>query len=95
MRPIGLKERLVGGVGSRLVSAGAEVKGLRCYAMIPREESTITSVTGVNSKGDTVDVLALWGIAGGGTVYANELRVTPIDVIITDIQVATGTVRMN
>jgi hypothetical protein len=91
---ISLNSRLAGGLGTTYVSGTTEVTGLQCYAVVPREDTTITSITGVDDQGATVDVLALFGLTVSVTLLKDELFVTPMNVTITAIKLLTGTVRV-
>lgn len=88
---ISLETRLAGGMGSRYVSGTTEVTGLNRFAFIPREASTITSITGTDADGATVDILALLNLTSGVTLNANELWIVPSDYTITAFKGLTGT----
>ncbi len=85
--------RIVGGFGS-LYTAGTET-GLKHFMIEAREDTTLTSVTGVDDTGAVVDVLALWGLSSGVTLNQFEQYYTPMNVVITGIVVLTGSVKLN
>lgn len=84
--------RLVGGMGTRYVSGTTEVTGLQHFMVSVNTDATITSITGVNDEGGTVDVLAQMGLTVGVTIKANRDLYANLNTTITAIKLATGTV---
>jgi len=76
------------------VSGTAEVTGLDKYAVVPREDTTITSITGTRGDDDSVDVLAEMGLTVSETLLKDELWMCDSQTKITAIELATGTVRI-
>lgn len=91
---ISLDTRLAGGMGTLYVSGTTEVTGLARYAVVPREATTITSITGIDENGATVDILSSFGLTSGVTLNAEELWVCKSNHVITAIKLLTGTVRL-
>lgn len=87
-------DRLTANRGTLYVSGTTEVTGLTRYAVVPREATTITSITGTDGRVTNVDILALMGLSVSVTLNADELWVCPIGYTITAIKLATGTVRL-
>lgn len=85
------EDRLTANNGSLYVSGTTELTGLTRYAFVPREASTITSITGTDGKLNTVDLLALMGLTSAVTLNANEMWAVPIGYTITKFKALTGT----
>lgn len=78
-------------MGSLYVSGTTNITGLNRFAFIPREASTITSISGTDADGATVNILTLLGLTSGVTLNANELWIVPSDYTITEFKPLTGT----
>ena len=95
---ISYETRLTGGEGTRYVDgtgSPSEVDGLRNYVVFPREDTTITSITGEDKDGNAVDVLDQFGLTSGITLTKGEAYYVDMDTVITAIDVLTGSVRLN
>lgn len=84
--------RLVGGMGTRYVSGTTEVTGLQHFMVSVDTDATITSITGINDDGDTVDVLAQMGLTVSVTIKEGRDLYVNLNTTITAIKLATGTV---
>jgi len=99
MNIITLETRVAGGEGSKYVDGTAspsEVTGLRNFMIVAREDGTkITSITGKDKDDNTIDVLAEFGLTSSIELYKGEDFYTRMDVVITAIDVSTGSVKLN
>ena len=83
--------RLVAGKGTKLVKGTNEVVGLKHSSIEAKEDSTFTSITGIDTSGNTIDLLIFHNMTGE-TLGKGQFLYTPLNVFIRKIKLATGSI---
>lgn len=85
------ESRIVGGMGTKYISGTSAVTGLTHTTIEANTDAVFTSITGVDDKGTTVNLLTTFGMTGvtlkdGKRLYAS------LNHTITGIQLSSGTI---
>lgn len=83
--------RLVGGMGTKYLSGTSNNTGLSHTTIEANEDCTFTSITGVDDKGNTVDLLTVFNMSGV-TLKESKMLYCSLNHTITAIKLASGTI---
>lgn len=93
---ISLQTRLSGGMGSKRFSGTTLHSNLQKFAITSTDDTTtFTSIGGVDSEGNPVDVLDEMGLTGVTLTKDMGTWYCASDVMITSIKLATGSVKLD